>query len=286
MTSAVDHARPRGVGGSGKPFNIRDYISGTAANLAGPANVIMQLSWPGVGYGVKESKVDSGNALKHPIKRGRTTFTYLAVALLGNDDDRRRFRQAVNRQHVQVRSNESSPVQYSAMDPQLQLWVAACLYYGTVDMWERMYGPLPDDEADALYAYSARMGTTLQVRDEMWPADRAAFAEYWERGVAQAHIDDTIRSYLDSLTRLESLPKVVQRMSAEKNLFWTRGFLPPAFREMMHYTWSDAEEAEFNRRLRRIGQMQRRLPEPVRLFPFNALLWDMRRRHRNGIPLV
>jgi uncharacterized protein (DUF2236 family) len=36
----------------------------------------MQLSWPEVGYGVMESKVDSGNAMKHPYKRARTTFTY------------------------------------------------------------------------------------------------------------------------------------------------------------------------------------------------------------------
>jgi uncharacterized protein (DUF2236 family) len=276
--------------GAGRPdpndFDIRQYVSGIGANLAGPANVIMQHSWPGVGYGVKESRVESGSALKHPVKRGRTTFTYLAVALFGTEEDRRAFRRAVNKQHVQVRSDELSPVQYSAMDPHLQLWVAACLYYGTLDMCERMFGPLPDAEADALYRYCARMGTSLQVREDMWPADRAAFQDYWERGVAQARIDDTMRTYLDSLTRLEHLPKIVQRMSADKTLFWTRGFLPPEFRRQMGYSWSDAEELEFSRRLRRIGRIQRRLPAPVRIFPFNALLWDMRRRHRKGIPLV
>ncbi|CAM3339813.1 hypothetical protein BHQ20_28140 [Mycobacterium intermedium] len=49
------------------------------AFAGGPANVIMQLSWPGVGYGVVESKVDSGNILKHPWKRARTTLQYLAL---------------------------------------------------------------------------------------------------------------------------------------------------------------------------------------------------------------
>lgn len=283
-TVTTQQAAAGGVGAA--DFHIRRYLSGIGANLAGPANVIMQLSWPGVGYGVKESKVESGSAVKHPVKRGRTTFTYLAVSLLGTEADRKVFRRAVNRQHAQVRSDESSPVQYSAMDPQLQLWVAACLYYGTVDLWDRMYGPLPDDEADALYQYCARMGTSLQVRPEMWPADRAAFEEYWERGVAAARIDDTIRTYLDSLTRLENLPKLVQRTSAKNTLFWTRGFLPPHFREMMGYSWTEAEEAAFTRRLRRIGRVQRRLPTSLRIFPFNALLWDMRRRHRKGIPLV
>jgi uncharacterized protein (DUF2236 family) len=211
-------------------FDIRRYMYGVGAQLAGTANVIMQLSRPAVGYGVKESKVESGSAMKHPVKRARTTFTYLAVAMLGTDEERALFRKAVNRQHVQVRSDESSPVAYNAMDPELQLWVAACLYYGFVDMYERMFGPLGEAEADALYAYSARMGTTLQVRDDMWPADRAAFAEYWERGLAETRIDEPIRRYLDSLARLENLPEVVRRLSAKNNLFWTRGFLPPPIR--------------------------------------------------------
>ena len=48
--------------------------------LVGAANVIMQLARPGVGYGVLESRVESGRVDLHPIKRARTTFTYLAVA--------------------------------------------------------------------------------------------------------------------------------------------------------------------------------------------------------------
>lgn len=66
------------------------------AFAAGAANVIMQLARPGVGHGVVESPVDSGNLLKHPWKRARTTFSYLAVAILGNDEDRAAFRTAVD----------------------------------------------------------------------------------------------------------------------------------------------------------------------------------------------
>jgi uncharacterized protein (DUF2236 family) len=284
MTTAAEAAPSQSAGGGS--FEIRDYLFNVGAYLGGPANVIMQLSWPAVGYGVLESKVESGSAVKHPIKRTRTTLTYLAVALLGNDEDRRAYRKAVSGQHVQVRSDESSPVEYSAMDPQLQLWVAACLYYGFIDLYERMYGPLEDETADALYRYSARLGTSLQVREDMWPADRAAFTAYWEQGLAQARIDEPVRAYLDSLARLRNLPRLVQWTLGERNLFWTRGFLPPRIRELMGYQWSDADEARFNQRLRRIGRTQRWLPEPVRVFPFNLLLWDMRRRVRHGIPLV
>ena len=61
---------------------LEDGLMGMAL-LLGPANVIMQLARPGVGYGVLESRVKRGRIDLHPIKRARTTFTYLAVALAG-----------------------------------------------------------------------------------------------------------------------------------------------------------------------------------------------------------
>lgn len=70
------------------------------AALAGPANVIMQLALPAVGYGVYESRVDSGNLFKHPLKRTRTTLSYLAVA---SCDDPRCAR------HIVVRSAAPTP---------------------------------------------------------------------------------------------------------------------------------------------------------------------------------
>lgn len=139
----------------------------------------MQLALAPVGYGVLESKVESGQVTRHPIKRARTTFTYLSVAMLGTAAERDRYRTAVNGSHRLVRSDASSPVEYNAFDPTLQLWVAACLYWGTVDLHTRLHGPMSDEQADALYRYGAHFGTTLQVRPQMWPADRAAFERYW-----------------------------------------------------------------------------------------------------------
>lgn len=141
--------------------------------LAGPANVIMQLALPAVGYGVYESTVDSGNLFKHPIKRTRTTLSYLAVADKGSPADRKAYRRAVGKAHARVRSTPDSPVSYNAFDPKLQLWVAACLYKGWEDM-QRIYGD-PADITEEAYQNGAVMGTTLQVPREMWPVTRADF---------------------------------------------------------------------------------------------------------------
>ena len=183
--------RPRRAGRVG----IDDGLMGVAL-LAGPANVIMQLAQPGVGYGVMESRVESGRVDRHPIKRARTTFTYLAVATNGSDEQKAAFRRAVNRAHAQVYSTDESPVAYNAFDTDLQLWVGACLYKGAVDVYRLFVGEMDDETAERHYREGMALGTTLQVPADMWPADRAAFDRYWQESLAKVHIDDTVREYL------------------------------------------------------------------------------------------
>ena len=131
-----------------------------------------------------------------PIKRARTTFTYVAVATKGTDDQKAAYRRAVNKSHAEVYSTPDSPVSYNAFDTDLQLWVAACIYKGTVDVLRLFVGDMDDETAERIYRESATLGTTLQVPAEMWPADRAAFDRYWEESLAKVHIDDTVREYL------------------------------------------------------------------------------------------
>jgi uncharacterized protein (DUF2236 family) len=267
------------------PRELERSLNGVAALLAGTANVIMQLSWPGVGYGVLESKVDSGNVMRHPLKRFRTTFTYLSVVMLGTDDERARYREAVNTSHRLVRSDENSPVKYNAFDPELQLWVAACLYYGTVDIVERMYGRPSEAALDEFYAYGARFGTTLQVRPEMWPANRAAFERYWQQGLRKVSIDEPVRQYLTKLMDRSYLPWPLSA-TGRSSTWVTTGFLPELFREQMHLTWSERDERRFGQLMRAVGLGSRLLPGPVRRFPFNWFIHDLRLRSRWGRPLV
>ncbi len=257
-----------------------------AGLLAGGANVIMQLALPAVGYGVVESTVDSGNIYRHPAKRTRTTLTYLAVAMLGTDEERAAYRRAVDRQHRHVRSGPSSPVRYHAMDPHLQLWVAACLYKGVEDVYRAFVGEPDPDTRDELYRHSAALGTTLQVRPEMWPADRAAFERYWKESLSAIHIDDTVREHLLGIARLRMFPRPVNLLFGRFNAFVTTGFLPPEFREQMRLDWSPRHQRRFDRLMRLIGTTVLRLPRPLREFPYNAYLWDLRRRLRRGAPLV
>ena len=258
--------------------------------LAGPANVIMQLARPGVGYGVMESRVESGRVDLHPIKRARTTFTYLAVAVAGNDAQKDAFRRAVNRAHAQVYSTPESPVSYNAFDVDLQLWVGACLYKGGVDIYRTFIGELEDEDADRHYRDGMTLATTLQVPPEMWPADRAAFDRYWQESLAKVHIDDAVRDYLYPIAagrvRGVALPQRLQRALDSFGLLITTGFLPQQFRDEMRLPWHAVKQRRFDRLMTVLRTVNRTLPEFIRRFPFNVLLWDVDRRIRTGRPLV
>src|ERR1700728_1145625 len=259
---------------------LGDTLMGMAL-LLGPANVIMQLARPGVGYGVMESRVESGRVDLHPIKRARTTFTYLAVATAGSDAQKDAFRRAVNRAHAQVYSTAESPVQYNAFDLDLQLWVGACLYKGGVDIHRIFIGELDADDGERSYREGMTLATTLQVPPEMWPADRAAFDQYWQQSLEQVHIDDAVRDYLYPIAagrvRGVTLPRRLQRLLDNFNLLITTGFLPQRFRDEMRLPWDAVKQRRFDRLLAVLRTVNRLMPRFVRQFPLNLLLWGVDR---------
>ena len=261
-------------------------VDGAAGLLGGTANVIMQLSHAPVGHGVAESRVDSGNVMLHPLKRLRTTMTYLAIALAGSEEERRRYRAAVNRQHAHVHSREGDPVAYDAFDVELQRWVAACLTWGAVDLVQRMHGPVDPGLVEEWYREGARFGTTLQMPLEMWPPDGAAFEAYWEQGLRDARIDATVAAYFDDLLDLRMVPAPFQKAFGPFHRWVSTGLLPEPLRDQLDLTWTVRDERRLDRLFRAVGAVSRRLPVALRRFPLNTYLWDARRRMRAGRPLV
>ncbi|TDD62087.1 DUF2236 domain-containing protein [Actinomadura darangshiensis] len=265
------------------PKVVSDSISGVAL-AAAAANVVMQLSRLPVGHGVAESTVDSGRVDKHPVKRARTTLSYIAVAMLGTEAERLAMREEVNRQHRHVRAKE--PVAYNAFDRDLQLWVAACLYQGIEMIYTMLYGEPTPEQAAEMYRYGARFGTTLQVTEDMWPADRAAFEDYWQAGLAQIEMDGVTRGYLRDLTELRLFPAPLRWQFGRLHRFLTLGFLPQPFRDALGYPWTPRDQARFDRLTRVMALGNRVLPRPAREFPFNLYLYDVRRRIRKNRPIV
>jgi uncharacterized protein (DUF2236 family) len=287
----------RGIDGATRtpviPQEVRDTLTGVAF-AAGGANVVMQLSRLPVGRGVALSKDDSGRVDKHPLKRLRTTSAFLVIALLGTEEERLAIREEINRAHTAVRSGPTDPVQYNAFDPELQLWVAACLYRGAEDIYTLYHGtPDPATIDKVLYPHCKRLGTTLQVTEEMWPADRAAFEEYWSAGIAKIEMDDLTRGYLQGVANLSFVVAPLGIFGAPLRpllrpigRFLTLGFLPQPFREELGLPWNDRRQRRFDALIRAAVAVTRRLPRPLREFPLNGYLWDTRRRIRKGRRIV
>ncbi len=253
---------------------------------AGAANVIMQLSRPGVGYGVVESKVDSGNLLKHPWKRARTTFQYLAVAILGSPQDRAAIREAVNSAHRHVRSTPDSPLRYNAFDRDLQMWVAACLFVGLEDTYTLLRGEMTGEQAEQFYRSAWTLGTTLQVTEDQWPPTRADFDRYWNDACAQVILDDRVRDYLLDLLNLRMINPLLGLPFRPLLKFLTIGFLAPVFREAMGVRWSDLAQWQFETLFLVVAFVNRFLPVFIRQGGSYVLLADVRRRVRQRRALV
>ena len=277
--------RKRRVTNMRKPARIQEALD--FWSFAGAAaNVVMQLGWPEVAYGVMESKVESGALTKHPWKRARTTTQYLAVAILGTDEEREKFREAVNSAHRHVHSDKDSPVKYNAFNRELQMWVAACLFVGIEDAHLLLHGKMEPTEAEEFYQSAKTLGTTLQVPDDMWPATRVEFDHYWNVASQRIVIDDTTCKFLNDLVDLKMINPLIRLPFVNLLRFLTIGFLPPIFRDQLGLEWTEDDRRRFEHLFTFVSTVNKFLPKSIRFGGSRVVLGDLRRRMRRGKPLI
>lgn len=253
------------------------------------ANVVMQLADPAVGYGVVESRVDRGRADLRPVKRGRTTAQYLAVATMGSGSDREFVHHAVREVHAQVYSTATSPVRYSANSARHQEWVALCLVRYFTDQWQMVHGPLSPEELDRVIGLARPLGTTLNVPEARWPADWAQYEQRFAEGLEAVRIDDTVRGFLQSLADLRVLEVRMGRLGTAAHrtigpwmLSLTKFGVPAPIRDQMRWEITPRDL----RRRRIVVTLARALgtvaPRPLVGF-YAAHLADLRVRRALGI---
>lgn len=232
------------------------------------AAVAWQLANPGVGRGVARHS----RTLEEPLDRLRATMIYIYAVALGTDEDRRAIKRMVDRAHAPVRGPG-----YSAFDPDLQLWVAATLYRGALDMHALFVGPAPSDAAESLYRQAWAFGRTLQVRDDQWPADVAAFDRWWQERRAGLSVDPEVRDYFQAVLRGGRTPWFL-RGALPLQRFVTRGLLPPDLRAAFGLDWSMRDERRWQRFRRWAPRLYWWLPAWLRHLPAQRLLADFRRQ--------
>lgn len=190
--------------------------------LAGGARaILLQLANPGVGHGVAEHS----DFARRPLDRLHGTLTYLYVIQFGTPDEVRRIARRVGQAHAPVRGEG-----YDARDVALQVWVAATLYDTAARVYELVFGPLPEADAQTLLTSMSTVATTLGVPSAEWPATPADFAEYWRHAEGALVVDDTARAVAHELLHLKSGALWIRAMMPTVRLV-TAGLLTPELRD-------------------------------------------------------
>jgi len=250
---------------------MRD-IAGEAVLLAGAARaILLQIADPGVGAGVARHS----DFASDPMRRLRNTLTYIYVIVYGTADDRARVTAMVDAAHRSVRGAGPGGGTYDAVDPRLQLWVAATLYDTAITVYETVIGPLPSDDADALYRDYAVLGTALQMPAELWPEDRAAFRAYWNSQLARLRVTDDTRRVARDLLRPRVIPPWL-RASMPLARLVTAGLLAPSLRVAFELPWDERRQRHYERAIRVVGAVYPRLPRSIRHWPMRHYLRTFR----------
>ncbi|WP_210481086.1 oxygenase MpaB family protein [Naasia sp. SYSU D00948] len=250
---------------------VDDVWSEGVLVAGGGRAILLQLADPAVAEGVARHSYFT----EDPVRRLVGTLEYVYVVGFGTDEEANRVAREVGLAHRGVRG--AGRVAYDARDPDLQLWVAATLYETTVAVIEQVYGRLDDDVADDLYRRDAVLGTALGMPATAWPADRDAFAEYWNERLAAVHVTPSARRVAGALMRPASGPYWMRAVMPVVRLV-TAGLLPPAVRSGYGVVWEDRHQRRFDRVMTVAGGVYRALPRAVRQLPSRLLLRRFRRR--------
>ena len=247
-------------------LGLRD-IGAEAALLAGGGRaILLQLANPAVGRAV----ADHSDFAAEPLRRLRNTLSYVYALVFGTREQIATVRSMVRHAHAPVRSDT-----YDASDAGLQLWVAATLYDTAATLHTRIFGPLDEASADAVYRDYAVVGTALGMPAALWPADREAFGRYWRAQLARLEVDDRVRAVGAQVLHPASGPLWMLALMPVARLA-TAGLLPPALREAYALPWSDRHQRRFDRMMDVTALLYPHLPARLRHWPKNHLLSRLR----------
>jgi len=237
--------------------------------------LLLQLAHPHVAAGVDEHSDFQHN----PFKRLQGTLEAVYAMVFGSQA----LAAGVGRRVRWVHDFVTGP-SYKANDPADLLWVHATLLDSALACYQRLVGPLSDDEIETYYQEMTVVAEAFGCPRSEQPADYPAFAAYWDEQVRTIEVTDVARRLAGDILR-PRLPLqlhvplapalAIQRLVAV-------GTTPAPLREQFGLDWDDDQQ----RRLDRVHAIARRanrlLPRPVRTAPVHLhgrLLLHQARKH-------
>jgi len=230
----------------------------SAVTLAGTCAILMQFAHPKVAAGVRDHsryQVDAAGRLR------RTLDLTLAI-VFGPRPEAMQAVRAINARHRTVRGPG-----YSAMDPELLLWVHATLVYSAIRGYRALVGPLNHAEADQYYQDTKVIGVLLGIPRAMYPARVEALEAYVHEMIdsREVAVRDDARRMAEIVLRPQF--RGVPRLAFVPLSIITAGLLPARLREGYGLKWGRAQRAAFAACRAGLPRLVAIAPGPVRLLP-------------------
>ena len=257
---------------------IRRVLGEYAVALSGPRALLMMAAHP-VAF---EGFFMSTGALDDPYARLRRTAVVMDEIIWGSREKADAYTARVRKAHATVRGaipRDAGPfaagTAYAADDPELLLWILACLVDAADLMYRGWVGPLTRDERDALWQDYRVVGACFGLEGEDMPADIEAFDAYMAAMTERLWVTEQARELGRRIVLEVPVPLVARPLREAVNQL-TVGLLPPRVRKGYGLRWDPARglalkaNQEYVRRL-----VLPFLPPRVRLDP----------SARTGLPL-
>ena len=230
----------------------------SVVTLAGTCAILMQFAHPKVAAGVR----DHSRYQVDPVGRLRRTLDLTMAIVFGPHPAAMQAVRAINSRHRAVRGPG-----YSAMDPELLLWVHATLVYSALRGYRALVGPLTAADADRYYQDTKEIGVLLGVRRDMYPATVEAFEAYLHGMIDRCELEVGADARQMGRAVLRPGFRGVPRVAFAPLTIITAGLLPPALRKGYELRWGTLERAAFAACRSILPRLVAVAPEPVRWLP-------------------
>jgi uncharacterized protein (DUF2236 family) len=238
--------------------------------LGGGRALLMQIAHPMVAAGV----ADHSDFTADPYDRLWRTVDAALTVIFGDTEQAVAAVRRVTGIHQHVRGARGAQT-YSALDPELLLWVHATLVDSSIAAYDAFVRPMPLAVRGRYYLEMRRMGTAFGVPEDLHPPSYAAFRTYVDATVANLPIDDECRAIAREVLS-PPMPAVVVPAGLLGGL-GSVGLLPARIRSELRLRWNRGTELAFR-------AMAAGLRASVPLLPANVRFWAHARQalHRVG----
>jgi uncharacterized protein (DUF2236 family) len=209
-----------------------------AIAAGGGRALLLQVSHPSVAAGVEQYS----NFAQDPFRRGfRTADMMLKLAFADRETSQRQAK-ALHRMHERVKGVSEDGVPYSALDPDLLVWVWATLVDVSLLLYNRAVAPLTDEERERYYQEQKLIAYACGVPDDRCPQSYADFKAYLERTTErELRATDTAR-LVAFAGRHPPTPWPLSAPLGVLTAFVTAGLLPEPLRTQLGYRWTPSRE--------------------------------------------